>query len=423
MNKRNIIIVFASFLLLATLSILVYLEISRFVLEGNNQFNEDLVTEDLESLPYINRTDIEKGDIEKKFVTYYDQNLAFQSVNLYCSEPSNIAYFIDMSGNILHTISFKKAGCKLLEPYKDDKFLWLVEDKAIAKLDLGSNVIWINENRFHHDIAVADNGEIYALMNKKDSVPEITSEESILDNYLVILTPDGRIKKQFSFAKLILKNSYLFELVKRQKKKRYDYGEDARDVFHTNTVELINSDIHIGKNKLFKTNDILICIRHLNIIAVIDVEKEEIIWHWGADELDYPHNPTLLDNGNILIFDNGYYSGYSRIIELNPITEKIEWEYISDSPNFFTKTRGSAQKLPNNNVLITESDNGHVFEITRDGEIVWEYWNPDIKYYKKKGKLKRATIYRMLRLTPEMLNRITLKGKILAKLKELGYVN
>jgi hypothetical protein len=37
---------------------------------------------------------------------------------------------------------------------------------------------------------------------------------------------------------------------------------------------------------------------------------------------------------------------------------------------------GSAQRLPNGNTLITESAFGRVFEVTKEGEIVWDYVNP-----------------------------------------------
>ena len=37
---------------------------------------------------------------------------------------------------------------------------------------------------------------------------------------------------------------------------------------------------------------------------------------------------------------------------------------------------GSAQRLPNGNTLIAESSFGRFFEVTTEGEIVWEYVNP-----------------------------------------------
>lgn len=44
---------------------------------------------------------------------------------------------------------------------------------------------------------------------------------------------------------------------------------------------------------------------------------------------------------------------------------------------FESLARGSQQQLPNGNVLITESNNGRLVEVTRDGQVVWEFINPD----------------------------------------------
>src|SRR5215470_18262654 len=76
------------------------------------------------------------------------------------------------------------------------------------------------------------------------------------------------------------------------------------------------------------------------------------------------HAPTLLDNGNILIFDNGVHRlddplPFSRVIEINPTTNEIEWNY-QDRPvsNFFSPRMGNAQRLPNGNTLINEASFG-----------------------------------------------------------------
>src|SRR5262249_50481135 len=95
--------------------------------------------------------------------------------------------------------------------------------------------------------------------------------------------------------------------------------------------------------------------------------------------------------GNVLIFDNqgssGFPPGYlelfqgSRIIEVDPITQNIVWQYdASSSANtywtLFSSFISSARRLPNGNTLINEGMNGRIFQVTRSGEIVWEYVNP-----------------------------------------------
>jgi hypothetical protein len=226
-------------------------------------------------------------------------------------------------------------------------------------------------------------------------VPQYSRTEQIKNNWLLILTTDGKVKKKIPFSKMLFENKKLFDIAMKREEKRNDGGKAAWDIFHTNTVEIINRDIFSGNKKLFTKGDVLFCMRHQNLVGVIDVEKEKIIWSWGTYDLDFPHHPSLLENGNLLIFDNGYHREYSRVIELNPVTKEIEWEYKGNPPkSFFTPTRGSAQRFPNGNTLIAESDKGHIFEITYDGKIVWEFYNPEVLNKER----KRATIYRMMRI-------------------------
>ena len=53
------------------------------------------------------------------------------------------------------------------------------------------------------------------------------------------------------------------------------------------------------------------------------------------------------------------------------------WTYQSSpATNFYSAEISGAQRLPNGNTLITESDGGRLFEVTRRGEIVWNFVNP-----------------------------------------------
>ncbi len=371
--------------------------------------------EALKSLPYVTWAPIDKKDVEKTGVTKHDPSLSYKGINLYHTENKTGGYFFDMNGNILHTFIDKTEGAfenvinekptwLLVEPYSRDYFLVLVKRIALMMIDWDSNIKWTVRGVFHHDFAIADNGDIYALTYKDVIVPEYSRTEQIKNNWLVILTKDGKIKKEIPFSKMLFQNKDLFEIAMKREDKRNDGGKAPWDIFHTNSVEIINRDIFAGNKKLFKKGDVLFCMRHQNLVGVMDIETEKIIWSWGTHDLDYPHHPSLLGNGNLLIFDNGYHRKYSRVIELNPVTKEIEWEYKGSPPeSFFSLTRGSAQRLPNGNTLIAESDKGHIFEITDDKKIVWEFYNPEVL---KKEK-KRATIYRMMRtVDPEKYPRL-----------------
>ena len=69
------------------------------------------------------------------------------------------------------------------------------------------------------------------------------------------------------------------------------------------------------------------------------------------------------------------------MLEVNPITREIVWQYTADDSGdpvwtFFTSFVGNVQRLPNGNTLINEGMNGRIFQVTPEGEIVWEYVNP-----------------------------------------------
>ena len=53
------------------------------------------------------------------------------------------------------------------------------------------------------------------------------------------------------------------------------------------------------------------------------------------------------------------------------------WSYRSpDSPSFHSAFISGAHRLANGNTLICEGDDARFFEVTPEGEIVWEYWSP-----------------------------------------------
>jgi hypothetical protein len=165
----------------------------------------------------------------------------------------------------------------------------------------------------------------------------------------------------------------------------------------------------------------IISSRTANIVAIFSRATGEVVWKIGPNFTeDTPEHKLgqfvgqhhahmiprdLPGEGNILVFDNGGESGYggpngypryerkdSRIIEFNPVTFDIVWEYATE--NFFSHFISSAQRLPNGNTLITEGSKGHIFEVTPDKKIVWEFISP---FKHESGN----EVYRAIRVPPE----------------------
>jgi len=126
------------------------------------------------------------------------------------------------------------------------------------------------------------------------------------------------------------------------------------------------------------------------------------------------HDVQMLENGNILLFANGAYSAdlhHSQVWELNPTTKRIVWRYRGkNNPQlFFSPHIGGCQRLASGNTLICEGAKGCIFEVTPDGDIVWEYVNPYTNFAGEFGHVNwlfRARHYQLnaLELQPNKHN-------------------
>jgi outer membrane protein assembly factor BamB len=152
--------------------------------------------------------------------------------------------------------------------------------------------------------------------------------------------------------------------------------------------------------------NLLTSFRLLNTVAIIDKRSGDFRWKWGRDELGHQHDPNPLPNGNLLIFDNGFHTvrpgpgTQSRIIEVDPNTNTIVWKYEARPGwEFFSFFISGAQRLPNGNTLVCEGMTGRLFEVTSEGEIVWEYTNPFFGDDERYGRVN--LVFRAYRYGPD----------------------
>lgn len=357
--------------------------------------DEDLTA--LVALPYLSWSS-EDADPEQLGVTAWDQELAWEGVNFYTDDISR-AFLMDMSGRRLHTWSAPEEykRCEQFELLAGGEILMVCVGQALVKLNWRSEVVWVVEMPVHHDVAVRADGSL--LAPRGGEMRDYQSRQVGFDR-VVHLSPEGeQLSEWRSF-------DHLDELHEHHPPSHLDSPPEYRpkkgfDYYHLNSVEILPETPLGLEDARFRQGNILICLRNVHLIAVLDQETFSVTWSWGPGELSFPHMPTMLPSGNILIFDNGVSSKNSRVLELDPRSGEIVWLFEGDPPNsFFTKRRGSNQRLPNGNTLICESDKGHVIEVTPDGQTVWEFWNPDLK-----GK-RRKRIYRFMRQSKDEVTQL-----------------
>ncbi len=317
----------------------------------------------------------------------------------------------------------------------------------------GGNTVW--SARLHHDwqregspagyyapgsAPLLASGRTLILAHKGVTRPEIT-DRPLEDDYILEVSWEGEVLWDW------LASDHVDEL---------GFSEAARDAIRRSPPGNqggqgfdwlhLNSLSYLGPNRWYEDGDerfhpdnVIFSARNANIVAIV-ARSGQIVWRMGPDyrETDAlreigqvigQHHPHIIPEGlpgagNLMVFDNGGGAGYgepnpaapngrsiverysSRVLEINPVTMEKVWEYsISGhgSFRFFSFNVSSAQRLPNGNTLITEGATGRTFEVTVDGEIVWEYINP--YFYETDGT--RHNFYRAYRVPYDWIPQLT----------------
>ena len=243
---------------------------------------------------------------------------------------------------------------------------------------------------------------------------EIVWEWSVLDHLIQDFDPEkpnyGRVEDH---PELVDINYNLDTACIPDEKSRL---KSVADWMHSNALDY-NADL----------DQIMLTVRHFSEVWIIDHSTSaedavghaggnsgkggDLLYRWGnprahragtyADQrLFFPHNAHWIPDGlpgagNVLIFNNGNERtgtrrGYSSVDEIALPADgynysldagsaygprDIIWRYVADPvESFYSAKRGSAQRLPNGNTLV--SDDGpskrRIFEVTQERETVWE---------------------------------------------------
>ena len=155
-----------------------------------------------------------------------------------------------------------------------------------------------------------------------------------------------------------------------------------QDWAHTNTVEELQENELGKRDERFRTGNVLFSSRNIHTIGVIDKDTDKVVWTCGKGMFNGQHMPTMQPNGLMLVYDNGTSRKQSRVVEIDPSTNEIVWEFILPDYSFARALSGQ-ERLPNGNVLICSGNPGCIMEVTPDKEIVWEFHNKNVRGYRE----------------------------------------
>lgn len=363
-------------------------------------------------------------------VTIYRPDKAHNCYVLYDGRDTR-SYLIDMNGNDVKVWNYCGFPVEMIDPMLTNgerghvivqKEPDIFANETLLELDWEGNIVWEWGERApggraqqNHDQDRLPNGNTLVLAKLIHTVTEL-SAEPINDQAIYEVTPEGDIVWKWVSSEHI--DEFGFSAPEA---KALLFKDRMRP---RSTIFVINKMQHLGPNKWHEAGDerfhpdnIMINSREANFIAIIEKKSRSIVWRIGPD---YPaaydfskrtgsrmvprpvamtsgqHDAHMIQEGlpgagNVLVFDNHGSAGFppfylelfqgSRVLEIDPIKKEIVWQYdssVSGRPfwTFFSSFISSARRLPNGNTLICEGMHGRIFQVTYEGEIVWEYVNP-----------------------------------------------
>ena len=367
--------------------------------------------------------------------TRYDPQKAYNSYILF-SGADEKTHLVDMTGGEVHRWDHQGFPSTLLDPRltggKPGHVLVQTEtvsdtatgttpgqaslfrNKTIAELDWDGSTVWQwgdkapgGAERQHHDWSRLGNGNTLVLASLDHPVAGFTLP-SVQDDVIYEVAPGGDIVWRW------VASEHLDELGFSADELALVRKSPSADYFHVNNMKPLgpNHWFDAGDQR-FHPENVIIDSRNANFIAIIDKKTGKVVWHLGphfalpapgakaglprpVDQISGQHDAHLIPAGlpgagNLLVFDNQGEAGYppvplkvfpaSRVLEINPVTQEIVWSYSGDDSgrpawSFHSSFISNARRLPNGNTFIDEGMNGRFFQVTPQGDIVWEYVSP-----------------------------------------------
>jgi hypothetical protein len=362
-------------------------------------------------------------------VTFYDPAKAHNSFVLFDGSDQR-THLIDMNGNEVKRWNYPGFPSVPLSPslaggMRGHLLLQLANLRApdmlassgnglfneqVGEVDWDGHVLWSWGSTHapayqHHDLRRLAGGDTLMLTSELTPLAGYKAPR-VIDNIIRQIDREGREVWRWRVS------DHLEELGFTDEQLRLIRESDDPDFLHLNTMAPLGSNRWYAQgDQRFASENVMVSARNANLVFIVDRQTGKVVWRLGpnyekvrlagpvprpVDQIIGQHDTHLIPEGlpgagNLLVFDNQGSAGFpparkgifsaSRVIEIDPQTRQIVWQYTAIQSGrapwtFFSAFISNARRLPNGNTLINEGQHGRLFQVTAKGEIAWEYVSP-----------------------------------------------
>ena len=334
-------------------------------------------------------------------VTINNTEKTYKGFTLYPVSGTAEVVLLNMKGDVVHSWNIDAERARLLPngnllvlhgtKWGKDVAPWKELRNEIREYAWDGSVVWrhVAKDVAHHDLQRLENGNTVFLRRtfvpaeyKKNITDAAKRSMRVRGDSIIEINKDGETVWEWHAHEHLDLNS-CGRRVCREMNTEDSMANKDRDWTHANTITIIpENKWYDNGDSRFKPGNLIFLPRNWWTVLIIDKDSGRPVWEYGGDYrggISGGHEASMIPKGlpgagNIIVLDNGakVHVGESFILEVNPLTKEEEWIF-DIGKEFWTGTRGSVQRLPNGNTLITEDNTGRVIEVTREKEIVWEY--------------------------------------------------
>jgi hypothetical protein len=244
---------------------------------------------------------------------------------------------------------------------------------VLARLDACGRALWKKPGVFHHAMAQAGDGTVWAWRGENSAY----ADYQYLENFDI---ETGALLREIGLVEDILAQegplSAVFAVRRTHAFRKLDRDPENRmgtDLYHPNDVDVLHADV-APAFPMFSAGDLLLSFRNLNLIAVLDPNTNQVKW-WSNGPWLGQHDPDFRSDGVISVYSNNTGRMRSEIVTMNPATREVANELLDGDVQFYSDFMGVHQALPNGNVLIAVPSEGRILEVSARGDLVMEFNN------------------------------------------------